>query len=172
MTVKVMVDDIVDEFISHRIPAGIARHWDERFLEIAKCVSTWSKDPFTQVGAIAISPERRITAQGYNGFPSGSKDLAEDYVNRERKYQNIIHAESNVIYNACNAKVGLYCSTIFVFGMYPCPECIKALAQVGMARIVFRLGGSQSKEKWKEEFKISRKILIELGIGMTHYKEK
>lgn len=170
MTVKVLVDNIVDEFISHRIPAGIARHWDVRFLNIARLVSTWSKDPLTKVGAIAVSPDRRILAQGYNGFPSGSKDLPEDYAVRERKYENIIHAESNVIYNACNAKTGLTCATVFVFGMYPCSECIKALAQVGIARVVFQLGNSQSKDKWKEEFKISRRIMMELGIGMTQYK--
>jgi len=170
MTVRVPVSNIVDEFVSHRTPPVIARHWDDRFLKIAYLVSTWSKDPLTKVGAIAVGPDRRILAQGYNGFPSGSKDLPEDYAVRERKYENIVHAESNIIYNACNAKVGLYSATVYVFGMYPCSECIKALAQVGIARVVFQLGDSQSKEKWKEEFKISRRIMVELGIGMTQYK--
>ena len=28
--------------------------WDERYLRLAKEVSTWSKDPSTQVGAVAV----------------------------------------------------------------------------------------------------------------------
>ena len=28
--------------------------WDTRFLKLAKEIATWSKDPSTQVGAIAV----------------------------------------------------------------------------------------------------------------------
>ncbi len=151
----------------------LSQKWDERFLGIAHLISTWSKDPSTKVGAIAVSPERRILAQGYNGFPTGAKDSQILYDDRAVKYHRIIHAESNIIYNACNFGIRLKLSTVFVYGMYPCPECIKALAQVGMARIVFQLGESENVEKWKELFRdVSMDILHELGIGFTHYKEK
>ena len=39
--------------------------WDERYLRLAKEVSTWSKDPSTKVGAIALL-DRSVLAQGSN----------------------------------------------------------------------------------------------------------
>ena len=42
--------------------------WDKRFLEMAKLVASWSKDPSTQVGAVAVR-NRTVIAQGYNGLP-------------------------------------------------------------------------------------------------------
>ena len=47
--------------------------WDKRFLEMAKLVASWSKDPSTQVGAVAVR-NRTVIAQGYNGFPRGVDD--------------------------------------------------------------------------------------------------
>ena len=40
---------------------------------MAKLVASWSKDPSTQVGAIAVR-NRNVIAQGYNGFPRGTDD--------------------------------------------------------------------------------------------------
>ena len=42
--------------------------WDNRYLRLAKEVSTWSKDPSTKVGAVAVL-NGSVLAQGYNGFP-------------------------------------------------------------------------------------------------------
>ena len=39
--------------------------WDKRWLEIAGLVSTWSKDPSTQIGAIAVK-DKRLVSTGYN----------------------------------------------------------------------------------------------------------
>jgi dCMP deaminase len=149
----------------------MSRKWDERFLGVARLISDWSKDPSTKVGAIAVNLNRRILAQGYNGFPSGAHDDSVLYTDRLTKYSRIVHAESNIIYNACNFQVSLNLSTICVFGMYPCPECSKALAQVGVARIIFQVGNSENFSKWKDDFEVSKKILRELGIGYTHYIE-
>lgn len=163
---------VVEETLSLKLVGDrVSPKWDVRFLEICKLISTWSKDPSTKIGAIAVNPERRILAQGYNGFPSGAKDRLLDYDDRETKYRMVIHAESNIIYNACRFRVGLELSTIYVYGMYPCPECVKALSQVGIARIVFQVGQSKNTEQWKGLFGTSRQILHELGIGFTQYKE-
>lgn len=32
--------------------------WDQRFLELAKVVSTWSKDPSTKTGAVIVRPDK------------------------------------------------------------------------------------------------------------------
>lgn len=163
---------VVEEILPIRLSSGsYCKTWDERFLAVSQVIAGWSKDPSTKVGAIAVSVDRRILAQGYNGFPSGSRDLIANYENREVKYQMIVHAEANIIYNACRHQSGLHSSTVFVYGTYPCPECIKALAQVGVTRIVFQLGESGNAKKWEVDFLVSKRIMHELSIGFTHYKE-
>lgn len=163
---------IVEEVLSLKLSGNqVSQKWDERFLEVARVISSWSKDPSTKVGAIAVNVERKIIAQGYNGFPAGCNDSESFYNNREAKYARIIHAETNVICNACNSRVGLHCATIYIYGMYPCPECIKYLSQVEVARIVFQLGETQNLEKWKVDFETSKLLMRELHIGYSHYKE-
>ena len=64
--------------------------WWPRYLGIARQVSTWSKDPSTQVGAIAVGTKGQILAQGYNGYPRGMDD--SDYDNREEKYKKVVYS--------------------------------------------------------------------------------
>ena len=73
--------------------------WDIRFVRIAKEVAEWSKDPSTQVGAIAVK-NRKIIATGYNGFPKGIEDIRTRLHDRELKLKFTVHAEKNMIYNA------------------------------------------------------------------------
>ena len=51
--------------------------WDKRFLNIAKEVSAWSKDPDAKVGAVIVSKSRRILSIGYNGLPAAMPDTDE-----------------------------------------------------------------------------------------------
>ena len=49
--------------------------WDLRFVNLAEEVAGWSKDPSTQVGAVAVNDRiGTVVAQGYNGFPRGIQD--------------------------------------------------------------------------------------------------
>ena len=57
--------------------------WDKRYLELAKEISTWSKDPSTKVGAIAVSDQGGVIAQGYNGFPRGVVDTHSRLLDKE-----------------------------------------------------------------------------------------
>ena len=63
--------------------------WDRRFLELAKQISTWSKDPSTQVGCVVVGPDREIRSTGFNGLPRGIDDTDERLNNREKKYPMI-----------------------------------------------------------------------------------
>ena len=38
--------------------------WHNRFMEMAKLVASWSKDPSTKVGAIVVGPDREIRSTG------------------------------------------------------------------------------------------------------------
>ena len=80
--------------------------WDGRFLDIAREISTWSKDPSRKIGAIAVR-DRKILATGYNGFPKGIEDTPTRLNIREVKYQYVVHAEMNCIYNAAENGVSL-----------------------------------------------------------------
>lgn len=144
--------------------------WHIRFLELAKHISTWSKDPSTKVGAVIVDPEtKQIVGTGYNGFPRGVDDSEERYADRETKYKLVVHAELNAILNANKFVRGC---DIYVYPtmMIPnsCPECCKAIAQSGIKRL---FGFTPTEEasrhtKWKDLEKYSKIIQMENGFEM------
>ena len=81
--------------------------WPIRFMNMAKMVSTWSKDPSSKIGAVAVNDERNILATGYNGFPKGIADTEERLNNKDEKYPRIVHAEMNALMNALYNGVSL-----------------------------------------------------------------
>lgn len=108
--------------------------WDVRFMDIAKQVSTWSKDPSTKVGALLVR-DRRILATGYNGFPRGIAD-DERLNDRETKYRLIVHAEMNVLMNALEAGISTKGADLYVYGLPCCPECTKNILQTGIKNVI------------------------------------
>lgn len=140
----------------------LTRKWDERFLRTAKEISTWSKDPSTQVGAIIVNDDRRILATGYNGFPRGIDDSVERLEDRENKYKFIVHAEMNAIYNATYNGISLNGSTLYVWGLPVCSECAKGVIQVGIKKIVMPL--KDYPERWLLSFKQSAALFTEAGV--------
>ena len=113
----------------------LSNKWDIRFLELAKGIAGWSKDPSRKIGAIAVD-DRSVVAQGYNGFPRGIEDYAERYEDRDLKYKLVVHAEMNVIYNATYNGVSLDGATLYVWGLPVCSECAKGVIQTGIRRVV------------------------------------
>ena len=139
----------------------LSNKWDIRFLEMAKLISTWSKDPSTQVGAVAVR-NRTVIAQGYNGFPRGCDDHELYYLNRAIKYKRIVHAEMNAIYNAAENGVSLKNSTIYVIGLPICHDCAKGLIQVGIKRVV--TPEIETPERWLESLALTEQMFEEAGI--------
>lgn len=136
--------------------------WDKRFLRIAREVSRWSKDPSTQVGAIAVK-DRRILATGYNGFPREIDDDPARLVDRELKHKYIVHAEQNMIYNATNNAVSLQGCTVYVWGLPNCSECTKGLIQVGAEEIICAYP-VDSNPKWMDSYSLSEELMHEAGV--------
>ena len=140
--------------------------WDKRYLELAKEISTWSKDPSTKVGAIAVSDQGGVIAQGYNGFPRGVVDTHSRLLDKDTKYQYIVHAEMNCIYNAAYQGSCLVGSTMYVHGLPVCNECAKGIIQSGIIRVV----SPKIKEptviamKWKQSMKLTMDLFTEVGI--------
>lgn len=143
--------------------------WDKIFLELAKNISTWSKDPSTKVGAVAVGDKRQILATGYNGFPRNIGDYADRLENRETKYKYTIHAEMNCIYNATFNGVSLNGSSLYIYGLPVCSECAKGIIQVGVKR-VFMCYPESIPEKWDTAGMHSRQMFYEANVEF--FKEK
>ena len=135
--------------------------WDERFLQLAEQISTWSKDPSRKIGAIAVR-DRKILATGYNGFPKGIEDSDDRYNNRELKYMYVVHAEMNCIYNAAENGVSLKGSTIYVIGLPICHDCAKGLIQAGISRVV--TPEQEIPENWQDSISSSISMFKEAGV--------
>ena len=134
--------------------------WDQRFIRVAREVSSWSKDPSKQIGAVIVK-DKRILATGYNGFPKGIDDSADKYNNRELKYELVVHAEMNAIFNASFHGVSLKDTTIYVWGLPVCNECAKGIIQVGINRIV--MAADDVPQRWIESYDKSKRLFIESG---------
>lgn len=134
--------------------------WDDRWLEMAKLVSTWSKDPRFKIGAIIVK-DRQLLSIGYNGFPREITDSDERLNDRESKRLFTIHAEKNAIYNAVHNGVKLTNATVYVYGLPTCSECMKGIMQSGITRVV-SIFDKNAEPKYVESSK-SSKQLAELG---------
>ena len=135
--------------------------WDSRWIEMAGIVSTWSKDPSTQIGAIAVK-DKRLISTGYNGFPRGIRDLDDRWNNREEKYKYVVHAEMNCIYNANYHNQSLKGSTMYIVGLPVCHECAKGIIQAGVIRVVAEF--KDAPLKWAKSTEITEKMFIEAGV--------
>lgn len=133
--------------------------WQKRFFELARLVSTWSKDPSSQVGAVIVDDKKRIVSVGFNGFPIGVNDSQERLNTREIKYELIVHAEANAILTARNNVSGC---TIYVYPYLPCSRCAGAIIQSSIKRVVVE--DRPIPERWLENFTLAKQILTEAGV--------
>ena len=133
--------------------------WDERFLDLASLVATWSKDPTTKVGACIVDSKRHVVSVGYNGFPRGIFDMKERYEDRPTKYLFVCHAERNALDNAHCDVTGctLYCT------LFPCNECAKSIIQRGIKEVVTFSDDRPDQYNWE----VTKKMFREAGISWT-----
>lgn len=139
--------------------------WDRRFLALAKEVSTWSKDPGTQVGAVIVSPDRKNIYLGYNGLPSEIEDSQEVLNNRDLKLQVVLHAEENVILN-CDQRSNLHNASVFTYPMPPCAHCSSVLIRSGISRVV---APYLFHERWRGSVEIAFDQFRQAGVEVKLY---
>lgn len=148
--------------------------WDRRYLELAKQVSTWSKDPSTQVGAILVNHEGHVVGTGYNGFPRGVEDTEERLNDRETKYGLVVHAEVNAILQAGHDAEG---ATLYVYPsfMLPpiCGECAKVAITAGVRGIVGYNPDPNDKrvKRWADSISVAKTMWDEVGLDVRSYDE-
>lgn len=141
--------------------------WNKRYLNLARNIAQWSKDPSTQCGAVVIGESGQVLSQGYNGFPRGMNDSDELYNNRETKYDRIVHAEMNAIYNAALNGVSPKNATMYVHGLPCCHECAKAIIQVGIKEVIM---SESNNIRWNESCGKGMDYLKEANVKITYVK--
>ena len=124
--------------------------WDQRFMDMAKMVGSWSScfQQNRQIGAVIVRNKRIITT-GYNGAPAGVKSCVERGECLRRKL-NIpsgtqhelcyaIHAEQNAIIQAAKLGISIEGATLYCTHQ-PCVICAKMIVNSGISRVIYGEG--------------------------------
>ena len=135
--------------------------WHMRFLELADCIASWSKDPSRGVGSVIVSPMRQVLATGYNGLPRGFEDHP-DRLQRPVKYDLIVHAEMNAIIQCARNGVSPVGATLYS-SFSPCIHCSLSIVQAGIKRVVTR-AIARGDEHWNDSVDKSVVLFEEVGI--------
>lgn len=140
--------------------ALINGRWHERFLGLAQYIAQWSKDPRTQVGAVAVNNARAVLETGYNGLPRGVRDIPERML-PPAKYLWTAHAEENLVAHA--ARKVLEGSTVHVTH-FCCCACARMLINAGVRHVV---AGDGKTSMPKEQFDAALQMFSEAGVTVT-----
>jgi dCMP deaminase len=134
--------------------------WDVRFLELARFISAWSKDPSTKTGAVIADNNRRIVSVGYNGLARGVVDSPERYNDRELKYKIIVHCERNAIIFANRSLAGCI---LYTWPFMSCSICASMVIQSGITRCVAPFSDNP---RWIADFKLTEMMYREAGVEL------
>jgi dCMP deaminase len=133
-----------------------------RFLQLARHISTWSKDPSTQSGAVIVRPDGSVCSIGFNGFPQKMRDDPELYADRDTKYSRTVHSEINAHIFAGEKVVGY---TLYTWPFSCCDRCAVQMIQAGISRFVFPELPPDKKERWGLSMDIrARQYFEEAGV--------
>ena len=131
--------------------SGVRPSWDEWGLGLAVAVATRADCTRRKVGAVVLSPDHRVLATGYNGYPAGRPGclsdgacprgrMTYDQLPASSPYVGVpapcsaLHAEENAILHVGgNDRLG---ATVYVTDE-PCPNCRRFLDGAGVARVVW-----------------------------------
>ena len=134
--------------------------WDRRFMELAKLVAGWSKDPSSTVGAVIVRPDRTICSVGFNGLPRGVEDHPERLLDRDKKLQYMVHAEANAI---LSAREPLNNYSLYVWPFHPCCHCAAAIIQSGIKEVHCP---DTTVLRWSESFDVAKVMFAEADVTL------
>lgn len=106
---------------------------DYRYLKMA---SIWAENSYCtrrKVGALIVK-DKMIISDGYNGTPSGFKNICEDSNGVTKPY--VLHAEANAITKIARSGNNSDGATLYVTAA-PCIECAKLIIQAGIKRVIY-----------------------------------
>ena len=141
--------------------------WDLFYLGLAQYVSTKSKDPSTQTGAVIVAPDMSVISVGFNGFPRGMSETKERLENREEKYSRMVHCEINaLIYAGRPLPDG---STLYTYPFMSCDRCVVQMLQAGIKRFVAPTATTAQTERWGAAFARTREYILECRGELIEY---
>lgn len=142
----------------------MANKWDIFYLKMARLVSTQSKDPSTQTGAVIVRPDKTLCSVGFNGFPQRMDDHERFYNDREQKYSRIIHCEMNALLLAREPVKGY---TLYTYSFISCDRCCVHMIQAGIVRAVFPALPDELEERWGKQSILSKAYYAEAGVEIV-----
>jgi dCMP deaminase len=111
--------------------------FDSLFMMNAENMSLRSTCKRLKVGAVLVRDNVPLMS-GYNGSISGHDHCTDvGDLMYENGCKRTIHAEMNVISQCAKFGIPTNNATMYVTH-YPCPECMKHLAQAGIKRVVYQ----------------------------------
>ena len=146
--------------------------WDERFMQMAELVSSWSScyQENRQVGAV-IALNKRILTTGYNGASAGIVSCKErgECIRRKLNIPSgtqhelcyATHAEQNAIIQAAKLGIKIDGATLYCTHQ-PCVICAKIIINAGITRVVYKNG-------YPDEF--SLQLFNEANVKVEKYEE-
>ena len=146
-----------------KIPTTKVQKWDVYFLTEAALISTRSKDPSTQTGAVIVAPNKEIISKGYNGLPVGMPDEESYYSDRTLKLETILHCEVNAQIFATQPLTGC---TLYTWPLLSCSRCASQMIQAGITRVV---APYNEIERWEENLQLSKKSFRSCGVEIVEY---
>lgn len=142
----------------------MSQKWDLRFLDLAKLVASWSKDPSTKAGAVIVRPDRSVLSVGFNGFPKQMPDDPTWYANREEKYSRIVHCEINALIHSHEPLVGY---TLYTYPFLPCDRCCVQMIQAGIKRMVAPVPSADALTRWAVAFEKTKLYCSQSGVEVV-----
>lgn len=147
-----------------------AHKWDNRFLQLAELIGSWSKDPSTKSGAVIVRPDRTIASVGFNGFAKMMNDDPKFYADRDLKYSRVIHSEVNALIHSREPVEGF---TLYTHPLMCCDRCVVQMIQAGITRFVYPEASMGALERWGKSFELSEEYMAEARVTrreVTDYK--
>jgi dCMP deaminase len=146
--------------------------WTEYFFRMALLASAKSKDPSMQVGCVVVDNlTRHVVTTGYNGFPRHVRDDKDRYLDRELKYQMVVHAELNAV---CQAAIhGMSLRGCWAYVTFPpCSQCAAAFIQAGIECVncLEIPVGHATTQIWEKSNKIAEMMFHEVGVMYILHK--
>jgi len=143
--------------------------WHDYFIDVARLVSTKSKDRSTKVGAVLVNESNSILSTGFNGFPRDVNDDVEERHDRPAKYTYTEHAERNAIFNAARVGVSTEGSILYLnFAPPPCADCSRGVIQAGISKVIgppeLFSGVGKNSSGWSYELSAGSEMLNEAGV--------
>lgn len=142
-------------------------NWDNRWMELAQVISSWSKDRSRKTSAVIIDDRNVLVSIGWNGFPREINDDVNDRHERPSKYFWTEHAERNAIFNAAANGYKLRGCKMYL-PWFPCADCARAIIQSGISSIVC-VEPDWNDPNWAKDFSIVKIMLDEARVSIKFF---